>query len=131
VLVVDDEPIMLRTLGRIMKKWHPDWEVCGVETGEAALALLERQPVDVLVTDLRMSGMQGRTLLQLCRTHHRKVIRVVHSAQVDSLPPDADPPLAHRRVAKPASTRELLAALEWAVEAAVVRRRPNGNSASM
>lgn len=130
ILVVDDEPIMLRTIRRIIKRTHPEWDLVTVRTGESALALLERRPFDVLVTDLRMIGMQGRTLLELTRTHHPKVMRIIHSAHANSLPAeDVDVPLAHRRIEKPASAQELVGTIEWALEAAAKHLSQDDSSA--
>lgn len=57
VLFVDDEVDFLETLLKRMKK--RDVNVTGVKSGEEALKLLVREPVDVLVLDVRMSGMDG------------------------------------------------------------------------
>jgi DNA-binding NtrC family response regulator len=57
VLFVDDEVDFLETLLKRMKK--RDVNVTGVESGEKALELLDRDPVDVLVLDVRMPGMDG------------------------------------------------------------------------
>ncbi len=128
MLVVDDEPIMLRTIRRLINRSHPDWELVTVLSGEDAIATLGRKHFDVMVTDLRMIGMQGRTLLELVRFHHPRVVRVIHSAHVDSLPPGLDPPLAHRAVTKPASGEELIGAIEWALE--VAAERSNGDNSA-
>ena len=57
VLFVDDEVDFLDTVLKRMKK--RDVNVAGVESGEKALELLEKEPVDVLVLDVRMPGMDG------------------------------------------------------------------------
>lgn len=57
VLFVDDEVDFLETLLKRMKK--RDVNVTGIKSGEEALELLAREPVDVLVLDLRMPEMDG------------------------------------------------------------------------
>ena len=57
VLFVDDEVDFLETLMTRMKKRGVD--VAGVGSGEQALDYLNRQPVDVVVLDVRMPGISG------------------------------------------------------------------------
>jgi DNA-binding NtrC family response regulator len=57
VLFVDDEVDFLETLLKRMKKRQLN--VTGVNSGEAALAYLEKNPVDIVVMDVRMPGMDG------------------------------------------------------------------------
>lgn len=56
ILVVDDEADVRETLREVLEARHEVWEA---ESGPAALAILERQPVDVAFTDLGMAGMTG------------------------------------------------------------------------
>jgi DNA-binding NtrC family response regulator len=57
VLLVDDESEFLDTLVKRIKKRNVDAH--GVASGEEALAFLNRKPVDVVVLDVRMPGMDG------------------------------------------------------------------------
>ena len=63
VLLVDDEP----ELREILARWLT-LAGCGhVRTaagGEAALEILREAPIDLLITDIRMPGMDGLTLVQ-------------------------------------------------------------------
>ena len=56
-LFVDDEKDFLETILKRMKKRQMN--VYGAESGEEALIFLERTPVDVVVLDIRMPGMDG------------------------------------------------------------------------
>jgi DNA-binding NtrC family response regulator len=57
VLLVDDETEYLETLMKRLRKRN--LRVNGVSSGEAALELLKESPVDVVVLDVRMPGMDG------------------------------------------------------------------------
>jgi DNA-binding NtrC family response regulator len=57
VLLVDDESEFLDTLVKRIKKRNVNAH--GVASGEEALAFLNQQPVDVVVLDVRMPGMDG------------------------------------------------------------------------
>jgi response regulator RpfG family c-di-GMP phosphodiesterase len=62
VTLVDDEPHSLDVLVRAARSW--DFDCQSAHSAEDALALLERQPTPVVVTDLRMPGRGGVWLVQ-------------------------------------------------------------------
>jgi DNA-binding NtrC family response regulator len=62
ILVVDDEPDMVETVARILT--HLGHESVTATEGGAALELLERERPDLVLTDLRMPGMDGLALLK-------------------------------------------------------------------
>ena len=61
ILVVDDEAIVRRSVERILRDEECDVEFA--ESGEAALALLQARPFDLVITDLTMPGLTGLQLL--------------------------------------------------------------------
>ena len=68
VLLVDDEVEFLDTLIKRMRKRNVN--VSGVKSGEEALKFLDQDPVDVVVLDVRMPGMDGiETLREIKRLH--------------------------------------------------------------
>ena len=115
ILVVDDDPIVLRALRRLLLGARPGWEIDMAESGEAALSLLESKTYDVVVTDLHMPGFDGVALLGRLKTEHPKVMRVVHSSHVESLTSEQAQELAHAVLTKPGRPDELVVVLEWAL----------------
>ena len=81
VLFVDDEPNVLASIRRQLRK------VCEVHTagsGEEALRLLkELGPVALVVSDMRMPGMNGAELLTKIQALYPETVRVVLSGQAD------------------------------------------------
>lgn len=67
VLLVDDERLLLVSLTRALKVQRPDWVIDTASDGVQAMALLRSQPVDILVTDIQMPGMDGMALLAQVR----------------------------------------------------------------
>ncbi|HJU44866.1 MAG TPA: response regulator [Vicinamibacterales bacterium] len=68
LLVVDDEAPVLRLVARILAT--DNYDVSTAESGEAAVRLIQNPalgPVDLLVTDLQMPGMNGRELAAVVR----------------------------------------------------------------
>lgn len=68
ILVVDDEPVMLRSI----KGWlQNDFEVSGVNSGEMALEFLNTQTVDLVLLDYKMPEMDGSFVLAKIRYDER------------------------------------------------------------
>ena len=65
LLIVDDEKIAVRNLEHVMKK--EGYEVVATQSGANALAHLEKQQFDVVLTDLRMEKVDGLQILKKCR----------------------------------------------------------------
>jgi CheY-like chemotaxis protein len=63
VLIVDDDPEMLQALAQGLAPHEASFSVLTAESGPKALALLKKQPVSLLITDLKMPGMDGFELL--------------------------------------------------------------------
>jgi DNA-binding NtrC family response regulator len=68
VLLVDDEVEFLETLVKRMKKRKVN--VVGVKSGEEALEFLGKNPLDVVVLDVRMPGMDGIETLREIKKRH-------------------------------------------------------------
>ncbi len=124
ILFVDDERSILHAIRRLLI--HAPYETLFAQSGEAALSLLAKQPVDIVVADLHMPGMDGVALLRGVRERYPDVLRLVLSASVDSdLILDAiNSGEVYRFVDKPiAEMRHLTDMLEQAAEQVRLRRR--------
>jgi CheY-like chemotaxis protein len=122
---VDDDPIVLRALRRLLLGSRPGWEIEIAESVEAAFVRLGTGTYDVAVTDLHMPVQDGLTFLRRLKTEHPTVMRVIHSSHVESLSPDQAQELAHAVLSKPGRPEELVVVLEWAIEQ---RRRQSRDS---
>ncbi len=71
ILLVDDDPIVLRALRRLLVGARPGWEIDLAESAEAAQTLIESSRYDVVVTDLQMPVLDGATFLGWLKTEHR------------------------------------------------------------
>ena len=69
VLIVEDEPLMRDYLIGNLTRLHPSFSVAdAAHDGVAALALFEQNRYDLVITDLRMPGMDGLQLIERIRT---------------------------------------------------------------
>ena len=116
ILIVDDDPLVVRSLRRQLVGARPGWQIDGAESGEAALRLLDATSYDVVVTDLHMPPLDGVTLLARLKSERPTVMRVIHSSHVGSLAPGLSEQLAHAVLKKPVRADELVRALDWALE---------------
>jgi len=84
VLLVDDEVEFLETLMKRMKKRGV--RVSGVKSGDEALVFLSKNPVDVVVLDVKMPGMDGIETLRAIKKRHPlvEVIMLTGHATVES-----------------------------------------------
>jgi CheY-like chemotaxis protein len=116
VLVVDDDQDVRQILAETLRDLG--YRVREAEGGEAALALLEQAPPDVLVVDFAMPGMNGAELARAVRALHPRLPVVFASGYAETAAIDAaieGPPLLLR---KPFRMEELEAILATALERA-------------
>ncbi|MDD4880340.1 MAG: response regulator, partial [Gallionellaceae bacterium] len=62
LLLVDDEPLMVRTLRRLLGEHNYRIEVA--DSGQAAIAALDQQPFDLMLLDLHLQDMSGLDVLR-------------------------------------------------------------------
>jgi len=81
ILFVDDEPNVLDGLRRTMRRVRGEWDLSFSLGGREALSLLEKNHVDVVVSDMRMPDIDGVQLLREVRDQYPDVVRMVLSGQ--------------------------------------------------
>jgi response regulator RpfG family c-di-GMP phosphodiesterase len=81
VLLVDDEPNVLTALRRALR--GRGYEVRCASSGAEGLALLRQEPVDVIVSDMRMPGMSGADFLQASIALAPDAVRVLLTGYAD------------------------------------------------
>ncbi len=81
VLLVDDEAHFRQALERRLLK--REMRVKGVDSGEAALEALGQEPVDVVILDMRMPGMNGLETLRGIKEIAPETEVILLTGQVD------------------------------------------------
>ncbi|MCW9045856.1 MAG: response regulator [Alphaproteobacteria bacterium] len=101
ILFVDDEANILMGLRRGLRVKRKEWDMSFAEGGVAALEIIKEQPVDIVVSDMRMPGMDGAALLEEVRTVSPDTARIILSgyAEEESVLRVVGP--AHQYLAKP------------------------------
>ncbi len=101
ILFVDDERELLDGLRARLYKHRHDWNMKFVVSGPEAIAEFERQHVDLIVSDVRMPGMDGGQLLSVVKERWPTTVRIIVSGYSDPVQAARLTSLAHQYVAKP------------------------------
>ncbi len=115
VLFVDDEPNVLAAIRRMVHFKRPKWELSCAESGLDALRLMEANPADVIVSDVKMPGMDGGMLLQKIRRQWPTTLRIALSGQVSMEQVLASIRNVHQYIAKPSDGALLIGKIELAM----------------
>lgn len=111
IVFVDDEPHILKGLQRSLSEYDDHYDFAFYASASAALEGLEQHPADVIVTDMRMPGMDGAQLLQEVRRRHPAIIRVILSGFAEAGSVLKTVAVAHVYLAKPCDTDALFGAI--------------------
>ena len=79
ILLVDDDPGLLRLLS--IRLEAEGYAVSTASSGEEALPALRNNPVDLLITDLRMEGINGMELFEQVRHYFPGLPVIMLTAQ--------------------------------------------------
>ena len=77
VLIVDDEPTIPNLLKDVFSS--EPYDILSADSAEEALSLLDREPVDVVISDEKMPGMSGTEFLTVVRQKYPDTIRMILS----------------------------------------------------
>lgn len=81
ILFVDDEKAILNSLMRAFVDY--EYDVFFAESGKEALSILENNSIDLVISDMRMPLMDGRTLLKTVKEKYPDTLRMILSGYAD------------------------------------------------
>lgn len=124
ILFVDDEPNILAGIRRMLHPLRGDYDFRFCENGKEALELMTQQPADVIISDMRMPGMDGAELLSIIQETFPHTIRIMLTGQADDTSVLKTVTVVHQFLAKPCAPDRLKEVLARA--AALHDRLTNG-----
>jgi CheY-like chemotaxis protein len=74
ILVIDDEPFVLEALARVLAS--TDVAVIGAATADAGLSVLRESPVDLVIIDVVLPGMDGVAAIKIMRREY-PLVRII------------------------------------------------------
>lgn len=112
ILFVDDEVQVLEGLRDNLRKHRRQWAMVFVSSAQAALTEMEKEPFDIVVSDMQMPGTDGAALLGLVRERCPRTVRLILSGQANRDTILRAIPLAHQFLSKPCDPLVLRTTLE-------------------
>ena len=116
LLFVDDEPGILSSLRRLFRPHG--YRILVAESGALGLAELEKTPVDLVISDMRMPEMDGATFLKAVRQRWPDTVRILLTgyADVTSTVAAINDGEIYRYVSKPWDDTEIVNTVREALE---------------
>jgi HD-like signal output (HDOD) protein/ActR/RegA family two-component response regulator len=107
ILFVDDEDSVLDALEALLRKERDRWEMIFVMDGAQALRELRKAPFDLVISDMRMPGMDGAELLAHVKEENPSAARMILSGHSSREAVIRSIPVAQQFLAKPCNAAVL------------------------
>jgi len=120
IVFVDDEPNVLAALKRMLRSKRKEWDMHFVGNGSDALKLMEQYTFDIIVSDIRMPGIDGAELLTRVKDLSPKTIRLALSGQVDLAEVMRSIKAVHQYISKPCEADYLIDRIKGALRSQAV-----------
>ena len=116
VLLVDDEESILNSLRRLLR--GQPYEVVLATSGAQALEIMATRPIDLVMSDARMPGMDGATLLAEVHRLYPATSRILLTGYADltTIIKAINDGQIHRYISKPWNDEELQLVLQQTLE---------------
>jgi response regulator RpfG family c-di-GMP phosphodiesterase len=126
LLFVDDEENIRHALRRLFRPLN--YKILTAGSGEEALVLLENEPVDLVISDMRMPQMDGAQLLEQIRAKWPDTLRILLTgyADVGSTIAAINKGEIYRYIAKPWDDNDIILVVRHALERKALEREKRG-----
>lgn len=112
IVFIDDEPNLLNSLKRSLRKYSEKWTISYLESAQAGLDFLEKDPCELLFTDYKMPNMDGLELIRIVREKYPEVKIVLMSGQSEAEVYERSKEIVDLYLSKPCSTEDIVKAIE-------------------
>jgi HD-like signal output (HDOD) protein len=101
ILFVDDEPMILQGIRRMLRGMRDEWNMEFSQGGRETLEIMTKKSFDVIVSDMRMPEMDGGQLLSKVKEQYPQTVRIILSGHSDKEAILRTVKLAHQYLSKP------------------------------
>jgi len=109
ILFVDDEPMILKGIQQTLRKMQDVWDMTFASSAAEALAVLDNNPMDVIISDMKMPEMDGHEFLRELRQFNTTVPVLISTAYGDYVQQDFSAWLSNGYSVKSGDLSELIA----------------------
>ncbi|MBX3042470.1 MAG: HDOD domain-containing protein [Candidatus Kapabacteria bacterium] len=111
ILFVDDDQDVINGYRRIYYKFKSEWDMFFALSGRQAIEIINKEKINVIVSDMRMPGMDGDELLKEIQKTHPQILRIILSGHQDEIKIIRSLSSAHQFLIKPCTPEDLKAAI--------------------
>jgi DNA-binding NtrC family response regulator len=115
IMFVDDEENILSGLRLVLRSKRREWAMVFASSGNDALEKMAEQPCDVVVSDMRMPGMDGADLLMRVKETYPATVRMILSGQAGEDALQRSIGSTHQYLCKPCNPDVLMLAVTQAL----------------
>jgi signal transduction histidine kinase/CheY-like chemotaxis protein len=115
ILFVDDDSRVLAGIRRLLYSHRGEWRIECAASPVLAMELLAREPIDVVISDLQMPGIDGASLLEYAQRIRPAAARIVLSGEADPACAARVARVAHMFLPKPCGEAALVDAITRAL----------------
>ena len=111
IIFVDDEVKVLDGIKRTLRGMRDQWEMKFVTEAREALDVMSKEPIDVVVSDMRMPGFDGAQLLTEVKNKYPNIIRIILTGSTEKRDVMQSLKVAHQFLSKPCEVEKLKSAI--------------------
>ena len=115
ILFIDDDQFILDALRASLRKQRKRWNMTFALGGAAGIEVIQKTPIDAVITDMQMPEVSGYDVLKAAYEHVPDAIRIVMSGQAGQAVELASMPLTHQWLSKPTDVAYLIHVIERAL----------------
>ena len=112
ILFVDDDPNIIAGLKRMLHPLKKEWNLIFTNGGNEALEKIESTPVDVVISDIRMPGIDGTQLLTKIKDKYPHIVRITLSGYANDNMALRNARIVHQSLSKPTTPEIIKSTIE-------------------
>lgn len=116
ILFVDNNENALSGMKRMLYSTKEEWNVFFANSRDTAIEIFEKKPIDVIISDIRMPGIDGNHFLKEVKEKYPKTIRITLSGYANDTLALKNSKIVHQSLIKPTNLQKIKNIIERTIE---------------